>query len=300
METVIAGAHHFRGGRVLVECDNEGAVSYINCGGGKLREGRGPMLRLALAAMAGGFDVRAVHRSGEHMRTIGTDRISRGAYAGLSALPAVQYAGEGFGGLSDHIGWAVVESLGYEHGQGPAAPEVPAYDLAHVREEPVIREGIETQPDPVAGGGRAGGWPPAALEVPAYDLSHLRRGQLIREGIEPHPGPGAGGGRAGAWPSAALEVPAYDLSHLRREQLIREVIEPHPGPRPSGGGQDGGPYRAWQRGQRWQGCAGRTEQWRRRVTSVACAPGGAPAHSHWRWSAGSAIERRTARASTSR
>ena len=145
VEMIIAEAPKYAGLRIVVFCDNEGAVAYINRGGGTKLPGRGPILRLALAAMKYGFDVRAVHRSGNHMQTTGTDDISRATRRGVGALQGAAYTGGVFG-VGAPLGNRVKQSLA---GDGFKAGEKPADDLSHLRKlEVETLDGVRVHPHP--------------------------------------------------------------------------------------------------------------------------------------------------------
>jgi len=164
-EMCIVEERRYANKRVLAECDNSGTISYVNRGGGPRLPGRNTMLRLALSSIMHNYDLRATHRSGEHMITTGNDGVSREKLAGAKALPGATGI-KGVFNVDTDVGAAVRASVGKGYGVGATlrredfrAPEKPADDLSHLRELEIhTLDGIRVHPQP----GPAPGWTPGA------------------------------------------------------------------------------------------------------------------------------------------
>ena len=89
-DTAIARMPQYANGRLVMECDNTGAVRYINKGSAGLPEARHVLRSLAAAALKYNVEVRARHRPGKAMDALGADPNSRGrGPADIKHLPAV-------------------------------------------------------------------------------------------------------------------------------------------------------------------------------------------------------------------
>uniref|UniRef100_A0A7S0XCH3 PHD-type domain-containing protein n=1 Tax=Mantoniella antarctica TaxID=81844 RepID=A0A7S0XCH3_9CHLO len=153
-DVVITEAERYANKRVIAECDNSGAAAYVNRGGGSKLPGRNTILRLALVCIFYNIDLRAVHRSGEHMRTIGTDGVSRARLAGATTLPGPT-GSKGIFDVDANVGAAVTASL---RGDGFRAPVKPTVELSHLRKLQIhTLDGIRVHRHPGPAPARAAG-----------------------------------------------------------------------------------------------------------------------------------------------
>ena len=187
VDGVEAEAKRYAGHRVLAECDNWEAVSYLCRGRGKQQLGNAIILRLAWLCIKLGIAFRAIHRPGKFMMRVGSDPLSRAVptHSGrkVQDLAAAAAQGRQLAGEKLVYNDVNMDKIIITAWEVQRSGEVPARDMSHTTRKKLSALGSEQEVIKFT----AAGIPPTPGETPDEEAP-----QADPSGATPHSGTAGG------------------------------------------------------------------------------------------------------------